>query len=115
MGLQNPGTGLTYTTTFTKASGTIDYNPVITGPVPAHTWFQVNSAAQSLGSTWLSAAVTYSNNGGATYAYTPVSGAGGAAANYDATVTNVRFTLSGALGPASSMKSGTTSYIVRIS
>jgi uncharacterized repeat protein (TIGR01451 family) len=113
-GLLSPGTVLTYTTTFTNASGTIDYNPVITGAVPAHTWFQVSSATQSLGSTGLSAAVTYSNNGGTTYTYTPASGAGGAAAGYDATVTNVRCTLSGALGPASSVNSGTTTYVVRI-
>jgi uncharacterized repeat protein (TIGR01451 family) len=104
-----------YTTTFTNASGTIDYNPVITGAVPANTWFQVNSATQSLVSTGLSYAVTYSNDHGLTYgSYTPADGAGGAAAGYDANVTNVRWTLSGPLGPASTVDSGTTTFVVRI-
>lgn len=41
--------------------------------------------------------VQYSNNGGSTFAYTPVSGAGGAPAGYDANVTNARIPLTGTM------------------
>jgi hypothetical protein len=116
-GLQSPGTDLTYTTTFTNSSGTLDYNPVIDGPVPAHTWFKVGTPSQSLGGTGLSAAVTYSNNGGSTFSYTPVSAGGGAAGGYDANVTDVRWTLGGALGTAATattINSGSVTYVVRV-
>jgi hypothetical protein len=116
-GLQSPGTDLTYTTTFTNSSGTLDYTPVIEGPVPAHTWFKVGTPSQALGSTGLSAAVTYSNNSGSTFSYTPVSGGGGAASGYDANVTDVRWTLGGALGTATTattINSGSVTYVVRV-
>lgn len=41
--------------------------------------------------------VQYSNDGGATFAYTPVSGGGGAPAGYDASVTNARLPLTGSM------------------
>jgi hypothetical protein len=112
-GLQPPQTDLSYTTTFTNTSGTMVYAPAITSPVPANTWFKLG-VAQTLGSTGLSAAVTYSNDGGASYAYAPVSWAGGAAPGYDANVTNVRWTLAGGLGPATSIASGSVTFTVRI-
>lgn len=41
--------------------------------------------------------VQYSNDGGATYVYTPASAAGGAPAGYDANITHVRVPLSGTM------------------
>ncbi len=113
-GLQSPGTDLAYTSTFTNASGTLIYSPVISDPIPAHTWFKVGTAGGSMGGTGLSLSLTYSNDGGTTYAYTPTSGGGGAAAGYDALVTNVRWSLGGSIGPAPSINSGTVTYTVRI-
>lgn len=115
-GLTSPGGIVTYTTTFTNASGTIVYNPVLSAPIPANTEYQVGSATQSLGSTGLSAAVAYSNDTNAThtYNYTPTSGGGGAPSGYDANVTSIQWTLSGALGPASAINSGTATYQARV-
>jgi hypothetical protein len=113
-GMPSPGAVLTYTSTFTNASATIDYDPVINAAVPAQTVFAVGSATTSLGSTGLTGAVTYSQDGGSTYAYTPVSGGGGAPAGYDATVTNVRWVLHGALAPGAAVNSGSASYAVAV-
>lgn len=41
---------------------------------------------------------SYSNNGGATYTYTPVSGGGGAPAGYDANITNFVVPFTGTMG-----------------
>ena len=48
-------------------------------------------------STLTLGAPTYSSNNGTTYAYTPVSGGGGAPAGYDANVTNVRIPMTGTM------------------
>jgi hypothetical protein len=82
--------------------------------VPANTDFKVGSITNSLGTTGLTVAVAYSNNGGATYAYTPVSGGGGAAAGYDRSVTNIRWTFTGNLSQTSPNNSGSMSFISRI-
>lgn len=108
-GGQNPGTNLTYTATFTNAGYTSASQVVISDPVPAHTDFEVGSATASLGSTGLTAAIAYSDDGGATYAYTPVSGGGGAQSGYDRNVTNVRWTLTGTLVSAAPNNTGTVS------
>ena len=113
-GAQVPGVDLTYSSKYTNNGGIIDYNPVVVAPVPAHTSFKVGSVTSSLGTTGLSVAVTYSNNGGSTYAYTPVSGAGGAPSGYDATVTNVQWSFTGALGCGSVNNTGSTSFIARV-
>jgi trimeric autotransporter adhesin len=41
----------------------------------------------------------YSNTSGTSWGYTPVSGGGGAPANYDGTVTNWRIPMSGTMNP----------------
>ena len=69
---------------------------------------------KTLGTTGLTAAVTYSSDGGTVWTYTPVSGAGGAPAGYDRLVTNIRWTLTGALSQTAPNNSGTASAIVRI-
>jgi hypothetical protein len=106
--LQSPGALLTYTTSFTNSSGTIVYDPQINAVVPDHTLFAVGSATTSLGNTGLSAAVSYSKDGGANYTYPPASGAGGAPSGYDANVTDIRWKLTGAVGAAASINSGST-------
>jgi uncharacterized repeat protein (TIGR01451 family) len=114
-GIASPGTVLTYTNTFTNASGTLVYNPRIDAVIPPNTYFQVGSATTSVAATGLTPTITFSKDGGVTYTYAPVSGGGGAAAGYDANVTNIRWTLSGALGPESTMNSGSVLYSVIVS
>ena len=113
-GAQMPGADLLYSIVFTNTGGSAAKNMVITDPVPANTDFKIASVTNAFGTTGLSVTVTYSNDGGATWIYTPASGAGGAPANYDRVVTNVRWSLSGNLSQTSPNNSGTISFTVQI-
>jgi fibronectin-binding autotransporter adhesin len=112
--LQSPGTDLAYTITFTNSGGVTGSNIVISDPIPNNTDFKVGSATSNLGTTGLTLSVAYSNNGGATYAYTPVSAGGGAPAGYDRNVTNVRWTFTGTLSQTSPNNTGSIGYTARI-
>lgn len=120
-GTQLPGTDLTYTIAFSNTGGAAARNLVVTDPDPStslslstNTYFKIGSVTSSLGTTGLTLTVTYSNNNGSTYAYTPVSGAGGAPSGYDATVTHIRFQFTGNLSQTSPNNSGSVSFKVRI-
>jgi hypothetical protein len=113
-GTAAPGSTLAYTTTFVNAAGSIDYNPVVTSPIPANCDFAVGSEAHNIGTTAVTVAVAYSYDG-ANYTTTPpTSGAGGAPPGYDRTVKDIRWTLSGGLAPGSPNNTGTLSFSVRI-
>jgi uncharacterized repeat protein (TIGR01451 family) len=110
-----PGTNVTYTTSFTNSGSAPASSTVISTPVPSPTCFDVGTASQPTGSSGVSATITYSNNSGSTYGYTPVSGAcGTASSGYDTTVTNIRWTFSAAVGATSSSNSGSVSFTVRV-
>ncbi|HKS27632.1 MAG TPA: hypothetical protein VJS44_07425 [Pyrinomonadaceae bacterium] len=120
-GTQLPGTELTYTIAFSNTGGNTARSLVITDPDPGttlrlstSTYFKVGSVTSALGSTGLTLSATYSNNNGASYTYTPVSGAGGAPAGFDATVTHIRFQFTGNLSQTSPNNSGSVSFKVRI-
>jgi uncharacterized repeat protein (TIGR01451 family) len=113
-GSQQPGVDLTYSVAFTNSGDAAGSTLVIMDAVPANTDFKVGSITNSLGTTGLTVAVAYSNNGGATYVYTPTSGGGGAAAGYDRSVTNIRWTFTGNLSQTSPNNSGSMSFIARI-
>jgi uncharacterized repeat protein (TIGR01451 family) len=113
-GPQQPGTDLAYTVTFTNTGTAAASSFVITDAIPANTDFKVGSVGNSLGTTGLTVAVAYSNNGGGTYAYTPVSGGGGAAAGYDRNVTNVRWTFTGNLSQTPPNNAGSVSFTAKI-
>ena len=113
-GNQIPGTDLTYTIAFTNDGGVAARSLVISDPIPANTDFKVGSVTSSLGTTGLTVAVAYSNNNGTSYAYTPVSGGGGAAAGYDRNVTNVRWTFTGNLSQTPPNNAGSVSFIAKI-
>src|SRR5229473_4526190 len=109
-----PGADLTYTINFTNTGTGPAVNFVMLDPIPANTDFKVGSVTSSLGTTGLTVAVAYSNNGGATYAYTPVSGGGGAPSGYDRNVTNVRWTFTGNLSQTSPNNSGSVGFTAEI-
>ncbi|MFL6333707.1 MAG: hypothetical protein ACJ754_10395 [Pyrinomonadaceae bacterium] len=109
-----PGADLTYTIAFSNGGGAPASSFVISDPVPANTDFKVGSASTTLGTTGLTVAVAYSNDNGTTWTYTPVSGAGGAPAGYDRTVTNVRWTFTGDLSQTSPNHAGSVSFGVRV-
>jgi uncharacterized repeat protein (TIGR01451 family) len=113
-GSQPPATDLAYTVIFTNSGSAAAQSLVITDPIPANTDFKVGSVTSSLGTTGLTVAVTYSNDGGTTWTYTPVSGGGGALAGYDRSVTNIRCTFTGNLSQTSPNNTGSVSFIARI-
>lgn len=113
-GSQAPGTDLGYTITFTNSGGVAAQTLVITDPIPPSTDFKVGSVTNNLGTTGLTVTVAYSNNGGSTWTYTPVSGGGGAGAGYDRSVTNIRWTFTGNLSHTSPNNTGSVSFTSRI-
>jgi uncharacterized repeat protein (TIGR01451 family) len=116
-GVQPPGTALTYSGTFQNAGTSQAYNVSIVDPIPANTDFKIGSVSATLTNTNLTYSVQYSNDANlatSTWSYTPVSGAGGAPANYDRTVTGVRLVLSGTFDFNSPYNTGSFSLAVRI-
>lgn len=111
---QNPGTDLAYSIAFTNGGLRAATNQVISTAIPPNTDFKLASAVAGLGTTGLTVAVTYSNDGGTTYTYTPVSAGGGAPAGYDRNVTNMLWTFTGNLGTASPNNTGTVNFTARI-
>ncbi|HST50569.1 MAG TPA: DUF11 domain-containing protein [Pyrinomonadaceae bacterium] len=116
-----PGTDITYTIAFSNLGGAAVQNLVIVDPDPAsglkintNTDFKVGSVANALGSTGLTVTVAYSNDNGATWTYTPVSGGGGAAAGYDRNVTHVRWSFTGSLSQTTPNNAGSVSFTTRI-
>jgi hypothetical protein len=76
--------------------------------------FKVGSITSSPGTTGLVASFEYSNDAGATWTYTPVSGGGGAPSGYDRNVTNVRWLFVGSLSHLAPNNVGSVAFIVRI-
>jgi len=111
---QPPATDLTYRIVFTNAGGSAAGGLTITDQIPANTDFKIGTAAAALGTTGLTVSITYSNDGGTTYAYTPVTGGGGAPAGYDRNVTHVRWTFTGSFAHTTPNNSGSVSFITRI-
>lgn len=93
---QAPGTDLIWSMDLRNTGIISAHTPTITDPIPAHTDFKLGSVAFTT-SALTSGVVEYSNDGGATWTYTPVNAGGGAAAGYDRSVTNVRVVYAGQL------------------
>lgn len=113
-GTQPPGTDLVYLVVYLNSGNVPATTVVITDPIPNDTDFKVGSVTTNLGTTGLTVAVEYSNDGGTTWTYTPVSGAGGAPAGYDRFVTNIRWTFTGNLSQTSPNNTGDVGFTVRI-
>lgn len=109
-----PGTDLTYSVTFTNAGSNPAQTLVLIDTVSANADFKVGSVTNNLGTTGLTVVVAYSNNGGSTWTYTPVSGAGGAPAGYDRLVSHVRWTFTGNLSPTVPNNTGSVGFIARV-
>ena len=109
-----PNQDVTFTATHSNVGNIAATSLVTVENVPANTDFKLSSASLAAGSSGLTAVVTYSNNGGSTYAYTPVSGGGGAPAGYDRTVTHLRWTMTGNLSPTSPNNTYSLSFQVRV-
>ncbi len=96
VGNQLPGTDLTYTLDYQNIGVDALTALTVVDAVPNWTWFQVGSATTGTPPATITAiTVEYSDDNGATWAYVPASGGGGAPVGYDANVTNVRYVLTG--------------------
>lgn len=113
-GSQMPGADLAYTINFSNTGGKPATTIVVSDPIPGSTDFKIGSMTSALGTTGLTVAYAHSNNGGTTYVYVPVSGAGGAPAGYDRLVTNVRFTFTGNLSQTPPNNAGSVGFSARI-
>ncbi len=123
-GTQNPGTDLLYTIVYTNTGGQPANSFLIIDPNPANAIpaervfhnvdFKIGSMTSNPGTTGLVATFQYSNDGGTTWTYTPVSGGGGAPAGYDRVVTNVRWSFAGSLSQTAPNNSGSVAFTVRI-
>jgi uncharacterized repeat protein (TIGR01451 family) len=119
-GTQVPGTQLTYTVAFVNTGGApatafvlIDPNPATVLKINDYMDFKVGSVTNVLGGL-TSVTVAYSNDNGATWTYTPTSGAGGAPAGFDRNVTHIRWTFAGSLPQTAPNNSGSIAFSVRI-
>ncbi len=92
-----PGETLTYALVHVN-TGPVQVFPTFTiDPIPADTDYQLGSATFQPGTSGLTAVIEFSNDGGSSYGYPPVSGGGGAPTGFDGSVTHVRYSFSGAL------------------
>jgi uncharacterized repeat protein (TIGR01451 family) len=113
-GIVQPRTDLVYTISFSN-NGTGSASAfVITDPIPTFTDFKLGSVTTSLGTTGLMPTIAYSNDGGSTWTYTPLSAAGGAPAGYDRSVTHVRWSFGASLSQTSPNNTGSVSFTSRI-
>ncbi|MDQ2854851.1 MAG: DUF11 domain-containing protein [Acidobacteriota bacterium] len=113
-GSQLSGTDLVYLIGFSNGGAAAARTLVIKDPIPPFTDFKVGSVTSALGTTGLTVTLAYSNNGGTSYVYVPVSGGGGASAGYDRNVTNIRWTFTGNLSQTSPNNAGSVGFTARI-
>ncbi len=113
-GDQVPGTDLVYTVDYQNIGADDLTNIVVYDAIPSFTHYSVGSETTGTPPATVTAiTVEWSNDGGATWTYTPVSGGGGALAGYDANVTNVRWVFTGDVVAGASSTAG-IGFTVRI-
>ena len=101
-----PGQDIAYSVAAVSSGLSNASGIVVVDSIPDYAGLRVGSASFSPGTTSLTAAVSYSNDNGATWTYAPVSGSCSAPSGYDYCVTHVRWTLSGSMPPSRSFTLG---------
>lgn len=91
-GTPPPGTDLTYTLTLTNTGSEQAANVVRVDSLPAQMGFKVGSVSLTLPGG-VTGAIAYSNDGGTTWTYVPVSAGCSAPAGYDYCVRDIRLSL----------------------
>jgi hypothetical protein len=114
LGNQPPGTELTYTTDYQNVGLDQLTTVIIFDPIPTFTQYKVGSESVGVPPAGIIAITPeFSSDGGASWVYVPVSGGGGAPANFDANVTNIRFVMTGTIAAGQGSATG-VSFTVRI-
>jgi hypothetical protein len=105
---------LAYEMDYRNTSQSLIVNLIIQNPIPESTQYRVGSSTNGTPPRTITAVTPlYSADGGLTWGYRPVSGGGGAPAEYDANVTHVRFVMTGVLRPGEQSSDG-VGFKVRI-
>ena len=112
-GTQLPGTDLTYTVTATNAGSESAIGVVSVDSLPAEVEFKVGSVATSF-PAGIGVTVEYSNDGGGTWVYSPVSEGCGAPVAYDGCVDRIRWSLQDPLSSAAPDNTGDMEFVARI-
>ncbi|WP_455200560.1 hypothetical protein [Kaarinaea lacus] len=102
----NPGSTITYTLDVTNTGGDDAYTVVVEDQLSPFVMFGLNTygvgvpfqLVEGTPASGLSiGSITYSDDNGVTFSYTPTSGGGGAPAGYDANVTNWKIEMNGTM------------------
>lgn len=118
---QMPGTDVSYQIVFTNTGGQAAANMAIVDRIPDNTDYKIGSAAANAGTTGLTFTIEYSNDYDplnptlASWIYTPISGGGGAIADYDRLVKAVRWRVTaGTLSNTVPNNIGDVSFVTKI-
>ncbi len=112
-GTQPPGTDLTYSITLTNIGTAEAVDVVNVDSLPPELRLKVGSVTETL-PAGVTVTVAYSNDGGATWAYTPVSLGCGAPAGYDGCVNRIRWTLLTSLSATAPDNVATFQFVAQI-
>jgi uncharacterized repeat protein (TIGR01451 family) len=108
-----PGTNLTFTSTVTNVGGASASSVAIVDSLPATVQYKLASTSATL-PAGVTVVIEYSNDGGTTWTYTPISTGCSAPIGYDRCVNRIRWRLQAALSSAAPNNQGTLSFISRI-
>ena len=108
-----PGANLTFTSTVTNTGSASASSVAIVDSIPSWVEYKLASASATL-PAGVSAAIEYSNDGGLTWTYTPLSGACSATVGFDRCVNRIRWRLLAALSSTAGSNQGTLQFISRI-
>ena len=112
-GTQLPGTDLTFTSTVTNVGSASAASLVVVDSIPTFVQFKVSSASATL-PAGVTVSIEYSNNGGATWTYVPVSTGCSAPAGFDRCVNRIRWRLLSAFSNVAPNNQGTLVFVARI-
>ena len=113
IGVQPPGTLITHTITITNAGTTSAATVIVLDSLSTNLQFKLGSVVTNLPGG-ITAALEYSNNGGATWTYTPVSAGCSAPAGYDGCVNRIRWRLLSSLPSTAPNNTGNVQFDSRI-
>lgn len=105
-----PGGELTYTINIANVGELGATGVALVETVASQVAFKIGSVTSTLPSG-VTAAVSYSNDGGTTFTYTPLSGGCAAATGHDGCVNRVRWSFTGTLAPGAAASATTLTFL----